>query len=548
MKEPAYLLFLDAKSAFDTVKPELLAKNLYKSGMDGNSLSYIIERLSNRRTFLDWNRTIMGPISDELGLEQGGSSAGELYKIYNNELFNTTHDSSLGIPLNNDLTISSIGQADDCVVTANTISNLSNILLLTKDYCKKYSVTLCEEKTKLLRITNKCEDILEQMNPIVINDKHIDFENSAEHVGIIRSNEGNLPNLMNRFSAHRKALAAVLFTGIAQKHRGNPTVGLKLEQIYGTPVLMSGLASLVLLPTELTLLEQHHKITYQNIQKLLPNTPASVIYFLGGCLPGTAVLHLKQLAIFGMVSRLNDDPLNVHARKILTEGKKSSRSWFTQIRDICLQYELPHPLMILDSPPRKDDFRKLVKSHVISYWENHLRGEASVLTSLAFFKPNYMSLTKPHPLWTTTNGNPHEVSKAMQQARFLSGRYRTNSLMKHWNPGSKGLCNYPECEDAIETIEHILLDCKAYTKQRQQLVSMWLATQVFEVYPLILDALSASKNYLLQFIMDCSPLPQVILAKQHYGDIIHNEIFKLTRTWCFVLHRERMRIHGRWPN
>ena len=195
-----------------------------------------------------------------------------------------------------------LGQADDCVVSANKISNLSNILLLTKEYCKKYSVTLCEEKTKLLRITNESADILEQMNPIVINDKQIEFDNSAEHVGIIRSIEGNLPNLMNRFSAHRKALAAVLFTGMAKKHRGIPTVGLKLEQIYGTPVLMSGLASLVLLPTELTLLEQHHKITYQNIQKLLPNTPAPVIYFLGGCLPGTAVLHLKQLAIFGMVS------------------------------------------------------------------------------------------------------------------------------------------------------------------------------------------------------------------------------------------------------
>ena len=200
----------------------------------------------------------------------------------------------------------------------------------------------------------------------------------------------------------------------------------------------------------------------------------------------------------------------------------------------------------MDNPPRKDDFKKIVKSHVVSYWENHLRGEASVLSSLRFIKPNFMSLTKPHPLWTTTNGNPHEVSKALQQARFLSGRYRTNSLMKHWNPGSKGLCYAPDCENSTETIEHILLECQAYTKQRQQLVSMWLATQVQEVYPLVLEALSASKDYLLQFIIDCSSLPQVILARQHHGDIIHNEVFRLTRTWCFVLHRERMRVHGRW--
>ena len=514
--------------------------------MDGNSLSYIIERLTNRRTYLEWNRAIMGPISDELGLEQGGSSAGELYKIYNNELFNTTNESALGIPLSKNLIISSVGQADDCVVSANRISNLSNILMLTKDYCNKYCVTLCEEKTKLLKITNRSEDTLEQMNPIVINDKQIEFEDSAEHVGVICSKEDNLPHLMNRFSAHRRALAAVLFTGMAQKHRGNPTVGLKLEQIYGTPVLMSGLASIVLLPTELTLLEQHHKNTCQNIQKLLPNTPASVVYFLGGSLPGTALLHLKQLAIFGMVTRLNDDPLNIHARKILTEVKKSSRSWFIQIREICLQYKLPHPLKLMDNPPSKDDYKKIVKSHVLSYWENQLRGEASVLSSLAFFKPNFMSLTKPHPLWTTTNGNPHEVSKAVQQARFLSGRYRTNSLIKHWNPGCKGLCSAPDCENVSETIAHILLECQAYTKQRQQLIALWLATKIPEVYPLILEALTSSKEYLLQIIIDCSSLPQVILSRQQYGDIIHKEIFRLTRTWCFVLHRERMRLLGRW--
>ena len=39
LKMPAYLLFLDAKSAYDTVKPEILARNLYMTGMDGNSVS-----------------------------------------------------------------------------------------------------------------------------------------------------------------------------------------------------------------------------------------------------------------------------------------------------------------------------------------------------------------------------------------------------------------------------------------------------------------------------------------------------------------------------
>ena len=47
-----------------------------------------------------------------------------------------------------------------------------------------------------------------------------------------------MPNIMNRISAHRKALGAVLFTGLAQRHSANPAVGLKIEKIYGNPVLI----------------------------------------------------------------------------------------------------------------------------------------------------------------------------------------------------------------------------------------------------------------------------------------------------------------------
>ena len=552
LKMPAYLLFLDAKSAYDTVKPEILARNLYMTGMDGNSLTFINERLTNRKTYLDWNKTIMGPINDTHGLEQGGISASELYKIYNNELFTTTHDSGLGIDIGigeNDegepIKISSVGQADDSVLSANKISNLANILLLTKDYCDKYHVKLCEGKTKLLRITNCCPDTLEQMNPIKINEKEIEFSESAEHVGIIRSNKGNLPNLLNRFTAHRRSLAATLFTGLAQKHRGNPIVGLRIERVYGTPVLMSGLASLVLLGHELNLLEHHYKKTYQNLQKLHQNTPSCVVYFLGGCLPGTAVLHLKQLSIFGMVTRSFDDPLNSRARKILIEAKKGAKSWFLQLRDICLQYNLPHPLTYLENPLSKDDFKKITKAHVINYWETKLRGEASMLTSLLNFDPNYMSLTKPHPIWSTPKSNPHEISKAIQQARFLSGRYRTEMLTKHWNPASTGCCKAPGCK-IQESVEHILLDCQQYTPERHKLVSMWLSTEVSEVYHLVLHAFTSKKSYLLQFILDCSILPEVIQSKQKHGDIILNELFRLTRTWCFNVHRARMKMLGRW--
>ena len=71
LKEPLFVLYLDAKSAFDVVLRELLIKNLFNLNEKGDQ-SLLYNRLENRQTFIDWDGQLMGPISDEQGGEQGG--------------------------------------------------------------------------------------------------------------------------------------------------------------------------------------------------------------------------------------------------------------------------------------------------------------------------------------------------------------------------------------------------------------------------------------------------------------------------------------------
>ena len=383
-------------------------------------------------------------------------------------------------------------------------------------------------------------------NPIIINDTQIEFTELAEHVGIVRSVHGNLPHLVNRFAAHKKSLAAVLSCGVARGHRANPMAGIKVESLYANSVLMSGLASLVLFSSEMSLVEQHYKDTLQNIQKLHQNTPRSVVFFLAGCLPAQAILHMKQLSLFGMIARLTEDPLNLHARNVLTTGKASSRSWVFQVRDLCLRYLLPHPLKLLERPPRKAALKKLVKSHVIDYWEQLLRSEASPLPSLLFFRSEFMSLTDPHPIWKTAGSNPYEVSKAIQQARLLSGRYRTESLCRHWSTNKHGWCLAPTCESEEESVQHILITCRSYHSVREKHHAIWLNFPDQIIRKLLLGALVSPQNYRLQFLLDCSVLPDVILASQEFGPVVFDSIFKLTRTYCYAVHRERLKMLGRW--
>ena len=53
-------------------------------------------------------------------------------------------------------------------------------------------------------------------------------------------------------------------------------------------------------------------------------------------------------------------------------------------------------------------------------------------------------------------------------------------------------------------------------------------------------------DYKMQFLLDCSVLPDVILVTQNYGSGVMLKVFKMTRTYCYSLHRERLKRLDRW--
>ena len=259
-------------------------------------------------------------------------------------------------------------------------------------------------------------------------------------------------------------------TGLAKGHRANPSKSIKIDKMYAIPVLMSGLAPLVLSDQEIVMIEQHHKETLRCLLRLYPKTPRGVVYFLSGSLPGSALLHLRQLSLFGMISRLSGNILNRHARRIFASALLSPKSWFHQIRRWCLQYKLPHPLDLLENPPSKDAFKNLVKKKVVDYWETLLRVEVDQLSSLSFFKPGYMSLTSCHPIFASAGSSPSKVAMATVQATMISGRYRTEALCSHWTNRS-GKCLLSEgCMDQLEDISHIITQCCALNPSRERLM------------------------------------------------------------------------------
>ena len=322
--------------------------------------------------------------------------------------------------------------------------------------------------------------------------------------------------------------------GLSKGHRANPVASLRAESIFSAPVLFSGMASLYLTKSESDLLAQHVKENTEQLLKLHPKTPEPVVFFLAGKLPGEALLHLKQLTLFGMICQLQGNILHNIASQLLTTAKPTSKHWFADIRALCYTYNLPHPLILLKNPPGKEKFKLLVKKNISDYWQSKLRAHSATLKSLKYFKPNFMSLTKPHVMYTHAVTS-YQVNKCITVARMLSGRFRCGSLLRHFYPQKvSGICEL--CSLEIEDIPHIVLPkCPLLFEKAASL--MKFAQDTLSVCPSAAKIFSdifihgKDDNLKVQFMLDPSVIPEVIRAAQINNNSIQI-ILRVTTSWC----------------
>ena len=154
-------------------------------------------------------------------------------------------------------------------------------------------------------------------------------------------------------------------------------------------------------------------------------------YILVITAPITAHIHRRQLGLFGMVCRLPNNILHKIASSILASEPDTSKSWFVHIRQLCLLYSLPSPLLLLQQPPSKCSFKSLIDSRILYLWQRNLRDEAQPKISLSYFNPSFMSLSNPHPVWTPSSTNEFETNKTVLQTAVLSGRYKSDYLSRY---------------------------------------------------------------------------------------------------------------------
>ena len=153
------------------------------------------------------------------------------------KLVNNAQETELGVDLSLAVTpdgelvrqiLSAAGLADDVVLLNDSVQKLKALLLLLNQYCDKFQLVFTTRETELKAKVELAS------HRICVDGVKISPSAQATHAGVVRSAEGNGPNILAPLSTHRRALYAVLSAGLAKGHSANPAASL------------SGLASLVL--------------------------------------------------------------------------------------------------------------------------------------------------------------------------------------------------------------------------------------------------------------------------------------------------------------
>ena len=145
-------------------------------------------RLAARRTFLQFGTSLMGPILDQRGVEQGGVTSGDQFQLVNNEELVVTNSAGLGLNMGG-VSIGSIGVADDVALVSPSPHALQSLLNISQSLTSSRKMVNVQEKTKLLLYHPKSDisaSYWQETTPLTMAGATLPLSSQAEHVGVLR--------------------------------------------------------------------------------------------------------------------------------------------------------------------------------------------------------------------------------------------------------------------------------------------------------------------------------------------------------------------------
>ena len=179
------------------------------------------------------------------------------------------------------------------------------------------------------------------------------------------------------------------------------------------PILTYGLEIVLPKGKNLDNINRQYKKWIKQILSLNTNVTDPAVFILAGTLPIEAEMYIKAitLILYGNITRAEQSFVEWKlAERQLTIKSHDSHSWFIEIKELCLKYDILNIYHYLQNPLSKNQWKKMIKTKIYAYWKSRLSEEAKLYKSLKFMD-NHLTFGKVHPLAKSTTYNTRDIAR-----------------------------------------------------------------------------------------------------------------------------------------
>ena len=524
VKTPLILVSLDAQKAFDTVNHEILFNKLYHYGVQGKL--WILMRNLYRRSCMTvkWEELFSDDIYLLQGTKQGSKLSTTLYKCYHNTTLELIKNSGLGAKVET-ISVATPTCADDTALLATNKSEMQAMLNIIEFSTQRDLITINAEKSEKLTYGKNTDSKVSLQNEEIIE------KDSIKHLGINRNKRNSL-DTENRIKIARQTIYALLGPGLVARKGLSPITALKLWKTFVIPRALYGIEVLEYTQTDIIRLEKLQLGICKHLQGLPERTASIAVYFMLGVEPVESVIDRNTLALFLNISRLPGSTENKLLRVAIKN--KSSKSLANRVKVILEKYSLGTVEELFNNPPEKCTWKKRVQEAITTFWTTKWQLEKEDKNSLKYLHIQEQPSLNPHNVWACTRPIPQEVRKAELKTRLVTGTYLLQTNVARFNQQEvPATCKI--CRQEDETLGHFILQCPAYTTERETLFKFLqdiIDTKSNNTWTEILE-----QNLILQIVMDCTH--PTITNRIGTSPEKLKAIERGTQVFCYKIHLKR---------
>ena len=539
-KKPLYLATLDAKKAFDVVDHTILLNNIYEQGINKKLWMIIKDLYSGLSAKIKWKNQMEDSFQILQGVRQGGILSTHFYKVYVNGLLVEIRRNNLGKFIGC-IYVGCPTCADDVLLITEDPDEMLMMLAIASSYSGEKRYIIHPQKTNVVckRCSTKDKDTTGRQWKL--GSETIESASETTHLGLLRSEEKeNACNVEERISLARRTGYALMKSGFHGSNGVGPKVSYKIYQSYIIPRLLYSMEVLNLNKTEIKMLNNFHVNLLRRIQSLPTRTALPAVHLLLGALPLEAELHKRHLSLLYSIVNSNNQTFHQLLRRSIVFCEDQPGSFLHRVKMILEKYGLPSIEQLIQEHPTKLQWKRQTKSALADYWTRTLINEGTTRSTLQHCCLDRLEIGKVHRVWNSVMPNLQDVRRAHIKARILTGTYILQSTKAKFN-NQQVDPKCPLCRIESEDLTHFILRCPALGSIREIHIKTLRELVIEKVGRASWLDKFCSETILLSLIVDCEVLVDRGILPN--CDQTLNEIESTTRTLCYNLHLQRLKLH-----